>query len=119
MFARNATLPDAIAIEQLIQIHVGDGTLLGRSLAEICENIRDFVVIEARRRSGRLRCTAPLRHALGRSALHHHRQEGERQRCRTHAYRRFVCGSGTAERDLRMPVYPHPGVLRQDGIHHR
>src|ERR1700757_3334513 len=46
MFARNATLPDAIAIEQLIQIHVGDGTLLGRSLSEICENIRDFVVIE-------------------------------------------------------------------------
>ena len=46
MFARNATLPDAMAIEQLIQRHVGDGTLLGRSLAEICENIRDFVVIE-------------------------------------------------------------------------
>ncbi len=46
MFARNATLPDAMAIEQLIQIHVGDGTLLGRSPAEICENIRDFVVIE-------------------------------------------------------------------------
>src|SRR3974377_654044 len=46
MFARNATLPDAIAIEQLIQVHVGDGTLLGRSLAEICENIRDFVGIE-------------------------------------------------------------------------
>jgi len=46
MLARNATLPDAIAIEQLIQIHVGDGTLLARSLAEICENIRDFVVIE-------------------------------------------------------------------------
>ena len=29
MFARNATLPDAIAIEQLIHIHVGDGTLVG------------------------------------------------------------------------------------------
>src|SRR5215472_16157008 len=46
MLARNATLPDAMAIEQLIQVHVGDGTLLGRSLAEICENIRDFVFIE-------------------------------------------------------------------------
>src|SRR5215470_12755436 len=46
MLARNATLPDAMAIDQLIQVHVGDGTLLGRSLAEICENIRDFVVIE-------------------------------------------------------------------------
>lgn len=46
MQARNATLPDAFAIEQLIQIHVSDGTLLPRSLPEICENIRDFVVIE-------------------------------------------------------------------------
>jgi len=46
MHARNATLPDAFAIEQLIQVHVADGTLLPRSLAEICENIRDFVVVE-------------------------------------------------------------------------
>ena len=28
MRARNAKLPDAFAIEQLIQVHVGDGTLL-------------------------------------------------------------------------------------------
>jgi amino-acid N-acetyltransferase len=46
MLARNATLPDAFAIEQLIQVHVGDGTLLPRSLSEICENIRDFIVVE-------------------------------------------------------------------------
>ena len=46
MLARNATLPDAFAIEQLVQVHVADGTLLPRSLAEICENIRDFIVIE-------------------------------------------------------------------------
>ena len=46
MLARNATLPDAFAIEQLIQVHVADGTLLPRSLAEICENIRDFIVVE-------------------------------------------------------------------------
>ncbi len=46
MHARNAKLPDAFVIEQLIQVHVGDGTLLPRSLAEICENIRDFAVIE-------------------------------------------------------------------------
>ena len=32
MRARNAKLPDALAIEQLIQVHVGDGTLLPRSL---------------------------------------------------------------------------------------
>jgi len=46
MHARNAKLPDAFAIEQLVQVHVGDGTLLPRSLAEICENIRDFIVVE-------------------------------------------------------------------------
>ncbi len=46
MQARSATLPDAMRIEQLIQVHVADGTLLPRSLAEICENIRDFVVVE-------------------------------------------------------------------------
>jgi len=46
MHARNATLPDAFAIEQLIHVHVADGTLLPRSLAEICENIRDFIVVE-------------------------------------------------------------------------
>jgi amino-acid N-acetyltransferase len=46
MRARSAKLPDAFAIEQLIQVHVGDGTMLPRSLAEICENIRDFIVVE-------------------------------------------------------------------------
>ena len=46
MHARSARLPDAFSIEQLIQVHVGDGTLLPRSLAEICENIRDFIVVE-------------------------------------------------------------------------
>ncbi len=46
MHARNAKLPDAFAIEQLIHVHVGDGTLLPRSLSEICENIRDFIVVE-------------------------------------------------------------------------
>lgn len=46
MHARSAKLPDAFAIEQLIQVHVGDGTLLPRSMSEICENIRDFIVVE-------------------------------------------------------------------------
>lgn len=46
MFARKAILPDATAIESLIRVHVGDGTLLPRTLAEICENVRDFVVLE-------------------------------------------------------------------------
>ena len=46
MLARNAILPDAFVIEHLVEVHVPDGTLLPRSLSEICENIRDFIVIE-------------------------------------------------------------------------
>jgi len=45
MRTRRATLPDASAIQELIAMHADDGTLLPRSLPEICENIRDFVVI--------------------------------------------------------------------------
>ncbi len=46
MLARKAILPDAEAIHELILEFSGPGTLLPRSLAEICENIRDFVVVE-------------------------------------------------------------------------
>ncbi len=46
MYARKALLPDASAIEKLIRAHVTDGTLLPRTLADVCENIRDFVVVE-------------------------------------------------------------------------
>ena len=46
MLARNAILPDAFVIEHLVEVHVPDGTLLPRSLSEICENIRDFIVVE-------------------------------------------------------------------------
>src|SRR5579864_3348002 len=46
MRTRKATLPDAGQIHELISGYSGDGTLLPRSLAEICENVRDFVVLE-------------------------------------------------------------------------
>lgn len=46
MLSRKAILPDAEAIHTLIAAYSHDGTLLPRSLAEICENIRDFVVVE-------------------------------------------------------------------------
>lgn len=46
MLTRNAVLPDAAVIERLIAAHSADGTLLPRNFAEICENIRDFVVVE-------------------------------------------------------------------------
>jgi amino-acid N-acetyltransferase len=46
MHTRDAILPDAGPIHDLIAVYSGDGTLLPRSLAEICENVRDFVVVE-------------------------------------------------------------------------
>ena len=46
MRTREAILPDAEKIHALITNYSGDGTLLPRSLAEICENVRDFVVLE-------------------------------------------------------------------------
>jgi amino-acid N-acetyltransferase len=46
MRTRKAILPDAQAIHHLISAYSGDGTLLPRTLPEICENIRDFVVLE-------------------------------------------------------------------------
>lgn len=46
MSIRNALRADADAIHGLIAAHVGDGTLLPRSVAEIRRDIRDFVVAE-------------------------------------------------------------------------
>ncbi|HWR34429.1 MAG TPA: N-acetyltransferase [Clostridia bacterium] len=47
MRARKAILPDAEAIHELILAFSQNSTLLlPRSLAEICENVRDFVVVE-------------------------------------------------------------------------
>jgi len=46
MRTREAILPDAEQIQQLISGHFESGTLLPRSFAEICENVRDFIVAE-------------------------------------------------------------------------
>ena len=46
MRTRKAILPDAQHIHDLIAAYSADGTLLPRTLAEICENVRDFVVLE-------------------------------------------------------------------------
>jgi amino-acid N-acetyltransferase len=50
MRTREARLPDAERIHELIAAYSGDGTLLPRTLAEVCENVRDFVVLEDRGR---------------------------------------------------------------------
>lgn len=46
MRTRNASLPDVEQIHSIIRLYSGDGTLLPRSMAELCENVRDFVVAE-------------------------------------------------------------------------
>lgn len=45
--ARKARLQDAANIFELVNSLSGDGTLLRRNYAEICENIRDFHVAES------------------------------------------------------------------------
>jgi amino-acid N-acetyltransferase len=44
---RKAKLPDAVNIFELVNSLSGDGTLLRRNYAEICENVRDFAVAES------------------------------------------------------------------------
>jgi amino-acid N-acetyltransferase len=46
MSVRKAILPDAARIDELIRAHTTDGTLLPRTMTEICADIRDFVVAE-------------------------------------------------------------------------
>ncbi len=44
---RKAKLQDAVSIFELVNSLSGDGTLLRRSYAEICENVRDFTIAES------------------------------------------------------------------------
>jgi len=46
---RQAKLQDAVNIFELVNSLSGDGTLLRRSYADICENVRDFAVAESAR----------------------------------------------------------------------
>ena len=43
---RNAILPDVERIHAIITPYAEKGTLLPRTTAELCENVRDFVVVE-------------------------------------------------------------------------
>jgi len=49
---RAAVLTDAANIYALIADYASKGTLLPRSLAEVCENVRDFVVVEQHNAGG-------------------------------------------------------------------
>lgn len=46
LLTRNATLPDVDRIHTIIAPYAEAGTLLPRTIAELCENVRDFVVVE-------------------------------------------------------------------------
>ena len=50
MRTRRAVLPDAESIHALIAHYSHDGTLLPRTLNEVCENVRDFTVVVDRGR---------------------------------------------------------------------
>ena len=47
MLVRKARLQDASDVFELVNSLSGDGTLLKRNFAEICENIRDFTVAQS------------------------------------------------------------------------
>ena len=47
MLVRKARLQDANDVFHLVNSLSGDGTLLKRAFAEICENIRDFTIVES------------------------------------------------------------------------
>jgi hypothetical protein len=117
MRTREAVLPDAEQIHALISAYSGDGTLLPRSLAEICENVRDFVVLE---HDGRI---------IGCGALHLygvHLAEirsitvdpaQPKQRRRPAAGESSAGASGKTQSHLRVPVHAHSGIFRAHGIY--
>ena len=86
---RKAILPDAEQIHELISAYSGDGTLLPRTLAEICENMRDFVVLEG---DGRI---------IGCGALHLYGTHLAEIRSITVAQAGFFCDLGIFGRAAR------------------
>lgn len=46
MLTRSAILPDVDQIHSIIRLYSGNGVLLPRTMAELCENVRDFMVTE-------------------------------------------------------------------------
>lgn len=54
MRARRAKLHDVDAIFRIINLFTADNTLLPRGFAELCENVRDFLVVEDEDANGRI-----------------------------------------------------------------
>ena len=115
MRTRKAILPDAKHIHELIAAYSGDGTLLPRTLPEICENVRDFVVLED---DGKI---------MGCGALHLYGTHLAEIRSITVApwaqgkggggrLVKALMGSQAAPGGLHLPVYAQAGFFRGTGI---
>ena len=77
MHTRRAVLPDASHIHDLILHYSQEGTLLPRTMAELCENVRDFYVVEDRQNivaCGALHLYGPHLTELRSIAVHSERQ---------------------------------------------
>ena len=109
---RKAKLQDAVNIFELVNSLSGDGTLLRRSYAEICENVRDFAVAESQAGiflgCGALHLYGPhlaeVRSIVVKPEAKGQGAGGELLQCA--ARRGRVAGRG-----VRLPVYAHPGLL--------
>ena len=114
MLVRKALLKDATNIYDLVNSLSGDGTLLKRSFAEICENVRDFTVAESDGgvflglRRIALLWSASVRGALDRGET---RGEGTKRR-RTHSEVLDRRSRG-ARNPVGVPVHAHSGFLFQ------
>ena len=120
MRARRALLPDAEAIRTLIEEFSFDGTLLPRSLAEICENIRDFAVVESFSAAGPDIIGCGALHLYG-THLAEIRSIAVRPSAQGLGAGRLLVKALFEEADLhrvslRLPVHANSQILRAHGI---
>ena len=120
MLVRKALLHDASNIYDLVNSLSGDGTLLKRPFAEICENIRDFTVAES---DGGVFLGCGALHLYGphlcevRSIVVKPEAKGQGAGGR-HSERADRRGR-RARHPVRVPVYAHSRLLFQVRIPHR
>ncbi len=123
MRARRALLPDAEAIRALIEEFTFDGTLLPRSLAEICENIRDFAVVESASAAGPDIIGCGALHLYG-THLAEIRSIAVRPSAQGLGAGRLLVNALFEEADLhrvdlRLPVHANSEIFRAPGIQNR
>ena len=118
LVTRQAVLPDVPEIHGIIQPHADAGTLLPRSVAELSENVRDFIVAEE---EGRV---------LGCGALHLYgthlaeiRSIAVSRKAKAAAWesagRSIDGGFAATRRNLRLPIHANSRLLRTFGLRSR